>query len=174
MTDVMPSLLRTMDATWDQLAARLVGLGDEEYRWEPVAGMWSVREVRDGWAVDFEKPDPVPAPATTIAWRMWHIAVDCLDGYSQRAFAAGGTGLEATAWVGTATEAMAACERAWSTFREGVAGVADLFAELGDGWGPYATSTYLDLALHAHREVTHHAAEIGVLRDLYRVADGAG
>ena len=38
---------------------------------------------------------------------------------------------------------------------------------LGPAWGPYATSTTLDLALHVLDEVVHHAAEVGLLRDLY-------
>lgn len=43
-----------------------------------------------------------------------------------------------------------------------------LFDLLGEGWGPYAESTVLALALHAQREVTHHGAEIALLRDLFR------
>jgi len=38
---------------------------------------------------------------------------------------------------------------------------------LGPGWGPYATSTTFDLGLHVFDEVVHHAAEVGLLRDLY-------
>jgi len=43
-----------------------------------------------------------------------------------------------------------------------------LFETLGEAWGPYADSTVLALALHAQREVTHHGAEIALLRDLFR------
>ncbi len=175
MRVVMGSLLGTMDASWDQLADRLAGLGDDEYRWEPVAAMWSVRPTGDGWVVDVEKPDPDPAPATTIAWRLWHLAVDCLDSYSARIFGTGGTGLEGRQWVGTADEAVAALERAWRAFRDGVAGWGGtgLFEPLGPDWGPHADRTHLDLALHAHRELTHHGAEIALLRDLYPGPDAA-
>jgi hypothetical protein len=38
---------------------------------------------------------------------------------------------------------------------------------LGQGWDEYAERPRLDLLLHAHREVTHHSAEIALLRDLY-------
>ncbi len=161
-----------MDDTWDQLRERLDGLSDAEYRWEPAPGAWNVRPDGGGWRVDFVKPDPDPAPVTTIAWRMWHIAVDCLDFYSGRAFGAGGTGLTGTAWVGTAGEAAEKLGQAWDVFSRGVA-AAELQQQLGPEWGSYADSTYLDLALHAHREVTHHGAEVALLRDLYR-ATGAG
>jgi hypothetical protein len=35
------------------------------------------------------------------------------------------------------------------------------------GPGGWADETYLKLALHALKEVTHHGGEIGLLRDLY-------
>lgn len=52
--------------------------------------------------------------------------------------------------------------------RRGRGGSDRLFDLLGEGWGPYAESTVLALALHAQREVTHHGAEIALLRDLFR------
>ena len=101
---------------------------------------------------------------------MWHIAVDCLDSYSSRAFNRTGTGLVGTAWVLDPDEAGALLERAWRVFHQGLSdgGSDRLFDPLGEGWGPYADSTVLALALHAQREVTHHGAEIALLRDLYR------
>ena len=57
---------------WEnQLRPRLAGLTDEEYFWEPVPGMWSVRSGR----IDFAYPEPIPAPVTTIAWRIGHLLV---------------------------------------------------------------------------------------------------
>jgi hypothetical protein len=61
----------------DRLLARLEGLLDDEYFWEPVAGCWSVRE-RDGdWHVDLgadgTRWTTDPPPLTTIAWRLWHL-----------------------------------------------------------------------------------------------------
>ena len=72
-------MLETFDRVWARLRERLTGLTQAEYLWEPVAGMWSVRENADGvWRVERvvrEEPDPVPVPApvTTVAWRLWHI-----------------------------------------------------------------------------------------------------
>lgn len=42
-----------------------------------------------------------------------------------------------------------------------------LLAPIGMGPGGWADETYLKLALHALKEVTHHGGEIGLLRDLY-------
>jgi hypothetical protein len=55
-------------------------------------------------------------------------------------------------------------------FRDGLAdgGSDRMFDLLGPSWGPYADSTVLALALHAQREVTHHGAEVALLRDLFR------
>ena len=159
----------SLDFTWAQLSERLVGLTDAEWLWEPTAGCWSVRAQADGSVVaDWADPDPVPAPVTTIAWRMWHVAVDCLDGYSRRAFDRSGTGFTGTQWVLEANTGRELLERAWREFRAGLAdGAPDsLFRLLGPGWGPYSEATVLALALHAQREVVHHGAEIGLLRDL--------
>jgi hypothetical protein len=162
--------VQTMDFTFAQLDERLGGLTDAEFRWEPVAGSWNVHRSGETRAtVDFVKPDPVPAPMTTIAWRTWHLAVDCFDGYSRRAFGTSGTGLDGTQWTLEADVACELLQRAYSTFRDGVvASELDvLFAPLGPTWGPYAESTRFALALHALHELAHHGAEIGLLRDLY-------
>ncbi len=58
-------------------------LTDEEFYWEPVPSSWSIRR-RDecrtptpfgngDWLVDFEVPEPTPAPMTSIDWLFWHI-----------------------------------------------------------------------------------------------------
>jgi hypothetical protein len=167
---VSRSLRHALDSAWDPLVARLHGITDAEYAWEPTGGCWTVRAVAGGWRADWADPDPDPAPVTTIAWRCWHVAVDCLDSYSARLFGAAGTGLAGTEWVGTPAEALTLMEGAWSVFRTGVAGWDDVGLQepLGPAWGPFATSTHLDLAFHALREIVHHGAEIALLRDLYR------
>lgn len=74
---------------WDNhLRPRLDGLSDEEYRWEPAAGAWSVRPRheatapvlggRGSFVVEFAYPEPDPAPVTTIAWRLAHLIVGVL------------------------------------------------------------------------------------------------
>jgi hypothetical protein len=164
------SLLEAIDNAWDPATARLTGLGEAEYCWQPVAGCWGVRAEGDTWVADWADPDPDPAPVTTIAWRTWHIAVDALDSYSERLFDTRGTGLTGTQWVGTWAEAEPLMAAAFAVYRDGVANwsEASLLEPLGPTWGPFADHTHLDLALHANREVIHHLAEIALLRDLYR------
>jgi len=167
---VHADLLNSLEQTWGQLEQRLIGLTASEYVWEPSPDVWSVRDAGDGTAqVDWEKPDPDPAPVTTIAWRMWHIAVDCLDGYSSRRFGVSGTGLIERQWVLDVDAAQSLLARAWHTFRDAIAvgGPAALAEPVGPEFGPYADDSTFALALHAQHEVAHHGAEIALLRDLY-------
>jgi hypothetical protein len=164
-------VLDSLDRAWQPLAQRVEGLTNAEYAWEPAPGCWTVRPRTDGtWLADWQEPEPDPAPLTTIAWRCWHIAVDCLDSYSSRAFDASGTGLTETAWVGTWAEAEPLMIRAWTVLRAGIAAWDDddLLTPLGSRFPMNAERTNLDLALHAEREVIHPGAEIALLRDLYR------
>ena len=41
-------LLAQFDFARERLAERLAGLTDEEYRWEPVPGCWSIRRRLEG------------------------------------------------------------------------------------------------------------------------------
>lgn len=163
------TLTRHLDVWWTQYRERLDDLTDAEHLWSPVEG-WTVRESDGVWRVDPVDREADPAPFTSIAWRMWHIAVDCLDSYSLRAFGLGGTGLPEDEWVGTATEAIAMSEAAWTNFRDGIGGLdqAGLEQPLGPLFGGFADRSHAALALHAQAELTHHGAEVGVLRDLYR------
>jgi hypothetical protein len=168
---VLDDVLDSLDQTWSQLSERLSGLTVDEYLWQPAAHCWTVHaDDAGGAAVDEHDHEADPAPLTTIAWRMWHMAVDCLDSYSSRAFDRTGSGLTGTAWVLDPDEAGMRLERAWRVFRDGLAdgGSDRMFDLLGPSWGPYADSTVLALALHAQREVTHHGAEVALLRDLFR------
>jgi hypothetical protein len=47
---------------------------------------------------------------------------------------------------------------------------AEWIQPIGEAFGPFAASDTADLALHVLDELVHHAAEVGVLRDLW----GAG
>jgi hypothetical protein len=47
-------------------------------------------------------------------------------------------------------------------------GIEGLDRVVGEAEGPFAAHSYADLVLHIHREAIHHAAEVLLLRDLYR------
>ncbi len=84
-------------------------------------------------------------------------------------FGTSGTGLTGTAWVGTWPEARALLDAAYTGLRAGMAAWNDeyLLIPLGPLFPVNATRPNIDLALHAEREIIHHGAEIGLLRDLY-------
>ena len=114
------------------------GLTRDEYLWEPVSGCWTVREIADGVRADWADPDPDPPPVTTIAWRLWHVAVDCLDSYSARVFDRRGTEFVDQAFTLDVAEALAATDAAGAAFRAGLCERAPetLFDPLGSDMGP--------------------------------------
>lgn len=171
-TEVRSVVLGSMDRMFDQLVDRLDGLTTAEYLWEPTPGSWSVRRTADGSVVvdGAGEREIDPAPVTTIAWRMWHIAMDCLDDYTRRF--TGDTSSAPATWTidpACAVDDMAA---AWAAYRSVVAGL-DWWSELGDTWGPWSRHSVADMAMHASNEIVHHGAEIALLRDLYRSSDVA-
>ena len=165
-------LLALLDYAHGRIVGRLEGLCVEEYLWEPVAGCWSVRAGEDGvFRAEKQDPEPQPAPFTTIAWRSWHIAADCLLDYCTRFFEGRDEG-ESRPWPGTPQGALVELEKHWARFRAHLAALDDaaLAAPLGPSAGPYAQDSHQALVLHALDEVIHHGAEIGVVRDLYRTS----
>jgi hypothetical protein len=163
-------LTGSFDEVWQRQRARLDGLTQDEYVWEPVDGCWTVHEIDGSWRVDEVPPeDPVPAPVTTIAWRMWHIASDCLCSYLRGGLGTWPLDVTGPGWYGEVDSAVAALDRSWEQFRAGLERLGDdgMWSPLGDEWGPYAPEPWAALVVHALDEVAHHGAEIGLLRDLY-------
>ena len=84
--DWTTQLADQLDWHWQHMfRPRLDGLTDDEYLWEPVPGCWSLRRRAEATTpmaaglgdvvADFAYPEPKPAPFTTIAWRMGHMAI---------------------------------------------------------------------------------------------------
>jgi hypothetical protein len=167
---VLPVLLRGWDDAWERLDRRLAGLSDDEYFWEPVASAWTVRSGSGGWTADWSDAEPDPAPVTTIAWRIWHIASDCLASYLSRSPEGRPLALTGTQWHGDTGTALRDLRTAATAFRRMAvtAGEDGIWQPLGPTWGPYAEDTWADLVVHALDELAHHGAEIALLRDLYR------
>jgi hypothetical protein len=159
------------------LRPRLDGLTDDEYLWEPSAGCWSVHpDGAGGWRSDWRSPPPVPAPVTTIAWRMTHMT----DMFLLRAnHHFGGRSLSDADMrpAGTADEGIARLEAGWASWSEGMAGIDDAFLATrsegppGTMDGEFAFSAVI---LHVNREMIHHGAEVAVLRDLFLAERMAG
>ncbi|MEM7326946.1 MAG: DinB family protein, partial [Actinomycetota bacterium] len=170
-TEVQAVILDSMDRMFGQLVDRLDGLTDQEYLWEPVPGMWSVRATDGPPKVDGAGVRELEdAPTTTIAWRLWHLSLDCFDDYTRRF---GGDHAAATdIWTLSAQEAIEGLQEAWIAYRREIGG-RDWWSELGEDWGPWSSHCVADMAMHAGNELTHHGAEIALLRDLHRLGGPA-
>lgn len=166
--DWQATIIGQLEFYWDvHLRPRLDGLTDDEYLWEPVDGCWSVRPGPDGALVaDNARPEPDPAPITTIAWRMAHIAFGCFADRAERFFdVPGGDPIP-----GTAAGAITFLDDAYHRWHDKIAALdRDAFdAPLGERGGPYHADPMGALVVHVNREVMHHGGEIGLMRDLYR------
>jgi DinB superfamily len=166
--ELHPLVFDAFGHVYERLRSRLEGLTEAEYLWEPVDDMWTVRPEGDRWIADWASPDPVPAPVTTIAWRVWHVA-DCLASYVAPHLGEWPLPGGFRDWVGEVAPARADLDRAHDAFRGRITALGEdgLRRELGEKWGPYAHASWADLVLHAMDEVAHHGAEVGLLRDLY-------
>jgi hypothetical protein len=167
-----------LDWYWSKnLRPRLEGLTDEEYFWEPVRGCWSIRlrgttpaptpEGPGEWTMDSASPAPVPAPVTTIAWRLAHIIVACLGHRVGWYF--GGRDLDSRpfAYAGTADEALRQLDEMYGRWNAGVRALSDADLDGPPAAGPEPWPME-NRVLHVNRELIHHGAEIALLRDLYR------
>ena len=178
--DWTTQLLEQLTFHWEhQARPRLDGLGDEEYRWEPVPGAWSIRPRAEATTklatgggervIDFVFPAPVPAPVTTIAWRLGHVIVGVFGARNASHF--GGPPIEYSTvdWPEGAAGALAMLDEGYTRWVEGVKGLdeAGLARPCGPAEGPFADLPTAALILHIHREAIHHLAEVALLRDLY-------
>jgi DinB superfamily len=182
MTDVdwTFQLAEQLDWHWRmQLRPRLNGLTDEEYRWEPVPGAWSVRPRGTSTAplaigagdftIDFAMPQPDPPPVTTIAWRLGHIIVGVLGMRAASHFGGPPCDYATHHYPGDAATALDQLDAAYAAWMGGVRGLGpdDLTRPVGPAEGPWAEHAMAELVLHINRETLHHGAEIALLRDLY-------
>lgn len=173
MSDIRGSLVTAFDYVWGRFLGRLEGLGDEEYFWEPAPGGWSIREDDDGrWRIDGDGgggPAPDPVPVTTIAWRIGHIGLTLID-YGERLFAGRLITLDDVEFAATAAGAVEFLQDAYQRhWRPGLDALDEerWWRPIGPLFGPFAESPTTDLVIHVFDELVHHAAEVGVLRDLY-------
>jgi DinB superfamily len=188
-------LLNGLDAPWEMLDARLTGrrpfqggdtipetdMTDDEYFWEPVPGCWSVRrrgsEVTSmafgagDWLLDRERPEPQPPPITTIAWRICHLVVSLLMRHDYT-FGTHQMKHEDISWPGTARDGVELLRSSFTQWRTGLQGVSpENLSTVGYSQMPYGrdpNERFDDLVAWENVEFAHHAAEIGLLRDLYR------
>jgi hypothetical protein len=156
-------------ASAERLQSRCEGLTDEEFFWEPVPGCWNVRmdvSAPSGWSYEYEFAPPFPAPVTTIAWRLVHIAADNWI-YWEHAF---GQGLRNFPDLDVPSSADAGLQN-WQESRRAI---TDWLDAAGDEDLDEIRPSHLDEPRRAGDvlsilidEQIHHGAEIALLRDLY-------
>jgi len=170
-------MVRTVDVlacemadAYDGLTQVLSGLTEAEFAWEPVDGSWRVFLDDQGrWTYDYAIPDPQPAPFTTIGWRLVHIGL-CKVMYHEWAF-----GPQELTWTTIQTPSdlgasMATVERGQGLLVDDLASLSDdaLKRRVLTNWGEEWPAWRIFTTMTAHDR--HHGAEIGVLRNLYRIA----
>ena len=170
--DLIAVLLDTYDSVWHRLQRRLDGLTDAEYLWEPVPACWSVRRMEDGRyrAPPGQWPETGPSPFTTIAWRMCHIADNFTEDRVARFFRRESPADPAASHPATAAEGIAYVEHAyalWHSYLVALEGQR-LWDTLGVSAGVRSERPLVRFILQYLEEFAHHAAEVAVLRDLYR------
>ena len=170
MVAIVDVLAQEMAESYGELTQRLSRLTDGEFAWEPVDGSWRVFRGDDGrWTYDYEIPDPQPAPFTTIGWRLVHVAM-CKVMYQEWAF-----GARELTWIAIETppDVRASIEmltRGHELLADDLAALRDedLERSVLTNWGEPWPAWRIFTAMTDHDR--HHGAEIGVLRDLYRIA----
>jgi len=170
-----------LDWWWgDFVRPHLEGLTDDEYRWEPVPGMWSIRARGESHApvqagagdavIEYAMPEPTPPPVTTIAWRMGHVSLMVFGERAANHFGEGGVTVHTADWPLDAAGGLALLDHWYARWMEGVRSLdaAGLAAPCGPHEGTFSESPFAALILHINREALHHGAELLLMRDLYR------
>lgn len=157
----------------------LADIGNDEFFWEPCDGCWTDHHRceppraawADGsgeWVIDYELPEPDPAPVTTIAWRTIHVAAvnwmywEHAFGAAMRTFPAleipGGSARAVVAWLAESQQPLLQELRHLDD--------QALEVKRSTNWGEkWPTRELFKILI---RERVHHGAEISLLRDLYR------
>ena len=174
-------LAEQLDWHWhEHLRPRFAGLTDEEYRWEPVPGMWSVRPRGTSTApitagsgdftIEFAEPEPDPVPVTTIAWRLAHMQVGVFGMRVAAHFGGEPVDYDSYDYPGDAATALANLDAVYAAWNAGARALGDegLRQPCGPAEGGFSDYPMAALVLHINREAMHHSAEVALLRDLYR------
>lgn len=162
-------LLRSeMEEAYLPLRGRLEGLTDEELWWEPVPVVWTLRRQPDGRLLeDYEDQDPDPAPFTTLAWRLFHVA-SCKVMYHEWAFGPAQLTWHTIERPETAKDMVDMLERGHALLvqdLEALSNDEELERSVQTNWGETWPAWRIFWTM-IHHDATH-GAEIGCLRDLY-------
>ena len=159
-----------MEEAYSVMRRRLDGLTDEEFTWSPVPDPWTVYQDEDaGWTYHYEEPDPEPAPFTTIGWRLVHVAL-CKVIYHEWAYGPRPLNFINVENPRNVASSISMLEQGQALLVEDLSSLSDddLDTEVLTNWGEAWPAWRIFWTMIDHD--SHHGAEIGVLRDLYRIA----
>jgi hypothetical protein len=169
------------ETSYEMFRERLEGLTDDEYFWEPVKNCWNLRRRNEvttlrfqgtgEWVVEYAHPEPDPPPVTTIAWRLCHL----IDNFVQRhdyTFGTKSLPQDAVDFPGSADAAITMFDKVAKAWLTGLKSLKDEQLEIV-GLSSYPAGLdpnlpFGDIMWWNNRELIHHAAEISLLRDLWR------
>src|SRR5260221_3467254 len=136
---------------------------------EPMPNCWRIYQMENGnWTYDYEIPEPKPAPLNTIGWRLIHIA-SCKIMYHEYAFGAGKLTFPELVIPHTPVDAVRWLQQGHDLLKAALAQFNDTTLEQSalTNWGEWLPTWRIFWILISHD--IQHGAEIGCLRDLYRL-----
>ena len=176
-------LLEQLETSWELFRPKLEGLTDEEFFWQPVPQWWSIRRrnaVRTKafigkaeWVLEDGEMSFDNEPMTTIAWLIGHHASSMLlrNDYT---FGAKSLKPDDIAFPGTAEDALAFLDEAQALWIKGVKTLSENDLDIiglcsyPDGLDP--EMPFSSVIWWTNRELIHHAAEIGIIREFYKLS----
>jgi DinB superfamily len=160
-------LAGTMEDAYARLCNRLEGLTEEEFFWRPVPDCWTVYRDESGRSTyDYAVPDPQPAPVTTIAWQLVHVAA-CKVMYHEWAFGAARLTWPELEVPSTPSDALALLDRGQALLMDDLHGLTEsqLDEAVQTNWGERWPAWRIFSVMADHDAL--HGGVMGCLRDLY-------
>ena len=182
-TDRVGALVDQLKTSLEFSRPRLDGMTDDEFLWEPVRGMWSIRPGLAGITPEAFGPgdhvldldtsiDPFDVgPMTTIAWRIGHL----VSGFAGRyEWTFGDRCTEPKLLVDFVPHAEPMLARLWSEIDRWITAVEGMtdaqLDQTGFGQYPYGLDPqipFIGIVWWTNREAIQHLGEVALLRDLY-------
>lgn len=126
MSPARDDIVGLSDYAWRRLRQRMEGLLDAEYLWEPVPDCLTVRPDGEGaFRWDGPQREGDPRAFTTLAWRLTHIAGFLAHDRNGPWLGRPASAVSRTGAPGTAADALAALDRAYSAWSAVLAGTTE-------------------------------------------------
>ncbi len=156
-----------MARSYARLRARVEGLTDEEFFWQPLPDSWTIYEDKPGhWTYHYAIPEPDPAPLTTIGWQLVHLGTTKLM-YHEWAYGDARLTFPQIQIPSGAAGALQLLERGQTMLAGDLRATPDtqLDAPRKTNWGDLWPAWRIFTTMADHD--AFHGGVIGYLRDLY-------